>query len=309
MNASESTSKRETSMLSLTNRQIGVTLIEMMVAITIGLVVTLAVSQAYLTGLSTQRSQNDMTRLQESSRFAFYLLGNEIRRAGFRDTFAVGSTAQDFCNGCSIGLALTGNNDPATLAVVGGGTANILSKSDTITLSFYGEDNAAGTAADGAILDCQGTAVRRNVLVSDTLYIARDPGNTASDPLGEPTLFCSSTNTALPIALIPGVESMQFLYGEDLNGDGVVDHYVPINQVTTAPDRVFSVMASLVVRTPNKVSVDNTAKKYSHFGVNYSPLTGGVPIAPATDLGSVFAPTPDGRIRLQFSTTIALRNL
>lgn len=285
-----------------TNRQTGVTLVELMVALAIGMVITLAVTQAYLTGVDAQRSQTDLSRSQESARFSFYLLGNEIRKAGFRNTFAVGSTAQEFCATYSTpGSLLIGSNDPTTLALGGSTTATILNKSDSITLSFYGEDNAAGTAADGSILDCIGNPVRRGNLVADTLYVAADATNN-----NEPTLYCSSrlnggTPTVTP--LIPGVDSIQFLYGDDSDADGTVNRYVPYNNISS-PDNVLSVMASLVVRTANTVSLDTAQKVFNHFGTTYAPSD----TPPTGDTGSVYTAPNDGRVRLQFSTVIALRN-
>lgn len=290
--------------------QRGVTLVELLVAMAIGLVVVLVVSAAYLSGLNTQRSQSDMTRLQESARFAFDLLSKEMRKAGYRNTYGIypasynlGATrAQEFCVSQPAGSPIVGTNDATTVTVAGGGTATVLNSSDIITARYYGEDNAAGTAADGSVLDCGGNAVRRGTLVTDTLYVALDPSNNS-----EPTLFCSTTNPAGPanLPLIAGVESMQILYGEDTDivggtTSGTINRYVPAHLLAST-DNISSILVSLVIRTPNFVASDVRTAAFNHFGSSYDP-------AANTDPGSVFPPPADRRLRLQFPTVIAVRN-
>lgn len=296
------------------SRDSGFTLIELLISMTIGLLIALVVTQAYLSSLTTQRSQTDQTRLNESARFAFDLIGKEIRRAGYRNVFApYPSTynpkthAQDFCATATGGPLLAAANDTSAIdpstANFSGSTANTLNKSDVIRARFYGEDNATGTAAEGSVLDCQGNTVRRSTLVEDTLYIAADAANN-----NEPTLFCNTSNTVNPgtVALVPGVETMQILYGEDTNNDGIINRYVPSASVTNW-NNILSIRVGLVVRTPNAVSNDASAsKKYNLFGAAYAPSD----TAPSGDAGSVYtSPNPgDRRVRLMFTTEFALRN-
>ncbi len=90
-------------------RQEGLTMVELLVAMTIGLLVGLIVTQAYISGVTTQRSQNDMTRLQEAARFGFALLSKGIRNAGFRNTYSPGSAALEFCGTSTIaGIGVCG---------------------------------------------------------------------------------------------------------------------------------------------------------------------------------------------------------
>lgn len=286
--------------------QSGLTLVELLVAMTIGLLVGLIVTQAYLSGVTTQRSQNDLTRLQESARFALSLLSREIRNAGFRNTYAAGSSALEFCSTSAVpGSAFVGLNDPSTVDLGNGVTATVANRSDSITVRYYGEDNASGTGADNVILDCLGNPVRRGVLVSETLYIAADPANG-----NEPTLYCSTrlngagAPTVTP--MVPGVESLQLLYGDDTDLNGTVNRYVPYQTLvaTSAPDSVNSVMVSFVVRSPTAVASTNNAQSFNHFGGTYAPSN----VAPTADPGSVFSAPQDRRIRLHFSSIVALRN-
>jgi len=294
----------------------GLSLIELMIAMTIGLVILMAVSGAYVSGLSSQRSQTDISRLQESGRFAFELLAKAVRHGGYRNTYAIyptgatGGVASEFCSTATLGSQLLAVNDPVTLnptsSTLATGTVSILNSSDAFRVRYFGDDNAAGTAADGSVMDCLGNPVRRggdtSAPVEDTFYIATDSTTDPTNP--QPALFCrNSTTGGNGTALIPGVESMQILYGEDIDADGRIDRYVPYSLVSN-PDNVFILMVSMVVVTPNAVSPTRLARTFSHFGTDYA--AGGV--APAGDTGSVYAAAADGRIRLQVSSKFAFRN-
>lgn len=294
----------------------GLSLIELMIAMTIGLVILMAVSSGYLSGLAMQRTHTDVSHLQESGRFAFELMAKAARVSGYRNTYAVyptgatGGVPSEFCSTATLGSQILALNDPATISpastTLAGTTVTVLNSSDVLRVRYFGEDNAAGTAADGSVLDCLGNAVRRggnsSVPVEDTLYVATDSTTDPSNP--QPALFCrNSTAGGNGTALIPGVENMQILYGEDIDSDGRVDRYAPYSLVSN-PDSVYTLMVSLVLVTPNIVATNGVARTFNHFGTDYA--AGGV--APVGDSGSVFTAAADGRIRLQVSSTFALRN-
>lgn len=284
--------------------QRGVTLVELMIALAIGLLILLVITSAYMSGIGTQRAQTDMTRVEESARFGFDLLSRAIRRSGFRDVTSaypvgyVGNRAQEFCGTDPTGSAFRATNDATTVDLGGGVTANVVNNSDTITVRYYGEDNPAHTGADGVVLDCLGNAVRRGTLVQDTIYVAADPANN-----NEPTLFCNTDNPAGPgnLALIPGVETMQVLFAEDTDGDTVANRYVPANKLG-AIDDARGVLVSFVVRSLNATGSDRSAKTLRHFGNDYDEVAAG------DAAGGTFTGAADGRVRLQFSNFISLRN-
>ena len=60
-------------------RQSGFSLVELMVALSIGLIVSLAVMMGYLGASQSQRGQSDLSRMQETARFTFDLFGRETR--------------------------------------------------------------------------------------------------------------------------------------------------------------------------------------------------------------------------------------
>ncbi len=63
--------------------QRGFSLVELMVAVTIGLIILAAVSGIFVTSKSTYNTTDSLARLQENARFAVHYLSRDIRMAGF----------------------------------------------------------------------------------------------------------------------------------------------------------------------------------------------------------------------------------
>ena len=62
----------------------GVTLIELMISITIGIVIIAGIGYAYLGSRQSFRSQDALSRMQENARTAFEFIAKDIRMTGFR---------------------------------------------------------------------------------------------------------------------------------------------------------------------------------------------------------------------------------
>src|SRR3569833_1609038 len=60
-------------------RQQGLTLVELMVAITLGLIVTAGIIQVFVGSKKTYSVEESLSRLQESGRLALEFLSNELR--------------------------------------------------------------------------------------------------------------------------------------------------------------------------------------------------------------------------------------
>lgn len=64
--------------------QLGFTIVEIMVAITLSMILIAGVIQVYLSSKESFRVQNELARLQENQRIALEFLQNNIREAGFK---------------------------------------------------------------------------------------------------------------------------------------------------------------------------------------------------------------------------------
>lgn len=287
--------------------QKGIQLVEVLIAMAIGSIIALAITRAYMSSFKIQGSQSGAMRLNETARFAFDLLGKELKLAGFSNTWQVGSVSSRFC-ASTTGSAIVGQNDatgtidPASTDF--SGTAyTVDNKSDVIRVRYFGEDGSSQTSP---VLDCHGYAVPSNATapVEDTLFVATDPGT------GEPSLYCDTSNPhaggaprALP--LVTGVESMQLLYGMDSNADGLVDSYVPWNLVGSNTDLITTVKISLVVRSPNDSAPNASSKTFQHFGNSAYPAA---IQATNSDTGATFTTPSDKRLRTIALTEVGLRN-
>lgn len=103
---------------------------------------------------------------------------------------------------------------------------------------------------------------------------------------GEPALFRQrlAGNALQAQELVEGVENMQILYGEDLDGDNIANRYVTADNANMA--NVTSVRVSLLLRSTDNVT--SAPQTYTYEG---------------TDITAT-----DRRIRRVFTTTIKLRN-
>ena len=273
------------------------------------MIVLLAVAMAWQTGIVMQQSQSDTSRLNETVRFAVDLLSREIKQAGLINK-ATNPPEFNFCSASPqnlttpFGAAIAGVNDPATIdpTITGmnfaGAAIAVSNLSDAIRVRYYGDDPNAGGVNGGTELssDCLGNAIPSRTLVEDTLYVAPDPNNN-----NEPSLWCHTSNpppngVAASQPMVAGVESLQILYGEDLDADGIVNRYVP-SQLVTSFDNVLSVKVSIVARSANAVTPGPAVSKtYYHFGL--PPPSTDTYVDPGGTAGTQFTSPVDNRLRL-----------
>jgi len=110
---------------------------------------------------------------------------------------------------------------------------------------------------------------------------------------GSPALY-QRLDGAAPVELIPGVENMQVLYGEDTSGDGVANQYRTADSVADE-QAIVSLRISLLLRTSNEISPETNSLTH---------LLSGATAAAATTVD----PFDDRRGRYVFNATIKLRN-
>ncbi len=170
---------------TFSRNQQGLTLVEMMVAMTIGLVLLGGIITVLSSSQNTYRVNEAMARLQENARYAFQLLSRDIRMAGYRgcagDGVAVTNVLEDAtgflwrldqslegfeagANGWTPALpsevtSPQGSRDVIVVRGVEGIGANVLSHpSDSAGLNI---PSGSGLQADDAVLvsNCQGAAI------------------------------------------------------------------------------------------------------------------------------------------------------
>lgn len=64
-------------------RQRGLTLVELMISLTLGLLITLAIGYLYTGSRQTYRVNDNVARMQENGRYAMEMIGRDLRMAGY----------------------------------------------------------------------------------------------------------------------------------------------------------------------------------------------------------------------------------
>lgn len=167
---------------TLATQQQGFTLVEIMIAITIGLLMIAGIIQISLANKESARLQRNMGFVQENIRTAMELLGRDIRSAGYY---------QDDDPNARI---LTAPVPIVTATTSDGGGAN----NDEITVTYESNTDCLGQATPA--IDGNRFAVN-HYFISNQRLMCRGNGNATAQPLVE------------------GIESMQILYGENTDGN------------------------------------------------------------------------------------------
>jgi prepilin-type N-terminal cleavage/methylation domain-containing protein len=94
--------------------QAGFSLVEIMVALVIGIMMLLGVTEIFLTGSRSGVTSSDLARVQESGRIALELVSKEVRRAGYKG--CVNSATELVTGGITYpDQAITGGADNITV--------------------------------------------------------------------------------------------------------------------------------------------------------------------------------------------------
>lgn len=280
--------------LSRLNRfyQRGMNLVELMIAMTIGLVLVGGAGQIFLSNTQAFRLQDSVSNLQQSGRLVMEMILADIRRAGL-----------DIPEGA---ISIIGRNDLATTAA----NAGLLQASDEVTVAYVAAED---------MTDCEGN----NASVGSTVrnrYFIRQDGNPniaalfcagAVTPVGGAAVMPSTAANA-GTALLRGVESLQLIYGvaaaADPLGNGYTSPTLYRSATTAAPSagvRVGAVQVALLVRTEQGIQ-GVTAPANSIQMMGGASVAGASEVAAATLAGvTVNGQFPVHRL---FAGTAAIRN-
>ncbi len=220
----------------------GFTLVEMMIALTLGLVILLVIGTVFVSSSRTFSVQEDNARIQESGRFALEVIGRSIKQAGLADIPFTGFKVE------FSGTAIDGTDGGAGVA-------------DTLIVQH---DAVVGDS------DCEGALVTAagNIMQN---YFNVDAANAQLRCDGEISVAPAVPGAApLGIVLADNVEDLQIFYGIDTVGDQSVNQYVdaPANW-----DQVVTARVCVLVRS-DKTNI-------ATVGNNYRDCTGALAPVPA----------------------------
>jgi type IV pilus assembly protein PilW len=249
--------------------QHGFGLIELMVTLAIVGFLAIAMVLIFLSGRASFLTQEQLGRLQENGRYAFYVMTKELQRAGYRP---------QVWEPPALGFALTANTTD-------GGSA----LPDAVELQYETnrDCNGAFNANTVSVAQPDGTLID----VPDSYH--KLVSFTVTD--NQLVFVCSygPINGALvqqinsPVAT--GVENLQIQYGEDLTGNFSVGSWVDAGDWSDFSN-VVAVRLALMVRTPEPFTTEPDAETYDLYSLTTDSVN-------------------DRRIRRVYSGQVSLRNL
>ncbi|MDB5920399.1 MAG: Pilus assembly protein PilW [Massilia sp.] len=306
------------------NHRRGATIVELMVALTVGMLVLLMAAGMLVSANAAYAAQVEAAALDDAGRFALEIITRAARQGGFvnwerEEAGADPGAAPAHVTGLdarTLARATEGIDGPLGDAVNG---------SDVLALRFAGA--GLGANGDGSVVDCAGFGVGRHEEGWSIFYVARNA-------TGEAELRCKyrgNSNWSAD-AIVAGIDSFQVLYGLDTDSppDGVANEYVSAGVLDerdaalvlaafepaarererlrrTHWKRVTSIRVALVIHGQRRGLSGFDPIVFELFGRAYSDAAAG--FDPGVRLDE--AQMPDevrGRARRMFASTVLLRN-
>lgn len=269
--------------LSMRNKQSGLSLLELLVSMIIGIFITVGISSVYVGNKRSSMTTDELSLLQMNGRSVLEQLTQVIQHTGYKatrnslgeDMFIRGPVATSSCNGgdsvANTALFSTIQNDPTN-------------RGDTIGVVYYGDDLLT--------TDCTGTLIPTDCRLSSP---APDPAakiysyfKADVNADGMPVLTCGGSLSSTEEEIAEGVENLQFSYGEDANFDGIADRFVNSDDVADWGN-IVSINVAVLVRSLRPIATTATSQSFQL-------------------LDDVVISTNDKYLRAVFTTTIRLRN-
>lgn len=204
-------------MLVYQDKHKGYTLIEILIAITVGLLVVSVASVVLQRTISDNLKIKDSAMLRESVFFTSHLVEQHLRQAGYKDidNSLVSSRRMPIRR-----------NDEMFPAVASSWSEGQILKADAnaISIRFSGSSDNAGVP-DGSIIDCGGNAIGAGIVSDITLSLTNGQ------------LICSSggvQQTLLGSDATLDVDEFKITLGIDDGNDGSIDRYVDSASATNA---------------------------------------------------------------------------
>ncbi|HYC43578.1 MAG TPA: PilW family protein [Noviherbaspirillum sp.] len=297
------------------SRERGVTLVELMVSMTIGLFVVAIATVVLVSAKSGYVVQTDSAQILDTGRHAIDILSRTVRQASYLNWDGADFSAPDEAGGPAV-FGMDARTLKSRSEDISSPIARSINGSDVLVVRIGG--SGEGSNGDGSVLNCAGFGIgtgeapEKHERGWSIFYVAEDVS-------GEPELYCKypGEDGWAAQAIARGVESFQVLYGLDTDGDGYPNSVMNATAVEgmakDATDKhapwkkVVAVKVALLVRGANGILTEGTSREYDLFGEFYSSAHA------ARDRGvriqvSELPTSVRNRARKVFATTVWLRN-
>lgn len=286
-------------------------MLELMIAIGLGLLIIAAGIQVFLSSTQSMRLQQSSANVQNSGLFGLDYLVRDIRRANIDSNSA--AMTRDLLHG---GVVLTAQNlskntaftiDEKLLSRANIGPSNLAGdlKSDQLVIQYR---NTVGSD-----FDCEGKQILPNQYVVQRYFLKQERAGTQASPLSEISLRCKSVVydgddiASLNLSgdgemIIPNVDHLRILLvvAKDTTApaDGRMDTFsnVSLSEYLKLEDKpqIVAIKLGLLVRSPDTVSHGTSKSKFTILDLENKSLV-------ATTQSQQY-------IRQILTQTVALRN-
>ncbi len=252
---------------SASRRQLrGMSLIEVMVSMVIGMVVVAAVLVSYLSSGKTSKQQAAYAEMHENAQMALTLLSRDLLLAGYAQVAAIAppnpptTTTSTFTRTYSGNAVFGCDNGFSTPNTVGAVACAVAAGTPGIEISY--EADITNTIPVGAApSDCKGNQIRpvAGTLSGVDYFVTHNRYYLATGTTGRSELHCASATRDVSGAavgaepLVDNAESMKIWYGEAAAANPrQITRYVTAGNVTNWPN-VVSVRICLLMRSSDAV--------------------------------------------------------
>jgi len=189
--------------LAIIKKQNGLTLIELMIAILLGSVVTILLISLFINSKQSYRTQENLSRLQENGRFAMSFISQDIRMANYWGCLEPVTTNLD-------------NNIDNTFFNIfeAGASGAILGSNDNTDNSDLIEDGTDTITLKGAASSSAGAVVMATMANSNTAITIQ---NTHSLSQNQPVLISNCTNGDLFVIINNAASATTLTHGVGAN--------------------------------------------------------------------------------------------
>ncbi len=273
-------------MISLRSKkfQQGLSLIELLIAMVIGLFLLGGITTTYIQSKQSSIKRDEYSILQDNGRVALEFMSTSIAHTGYvafpsgvisPSSFITKAVVSNTCDGGGQNVVTPGN---FTGKLTEDGASGA---SDSIGVIYLGDANLSTDCAGGSLpVACQlggGNTDSDSAKIYSSFFVQNN------------SLQCAGSRTTTIEPIADDIENIQFLYGVDADDDRVVDRYINATQMGTFANNVISIQIGVLVRSEREVKSEAEVIKYSL-------------------LDQAITSPNDRFLRAVFTTTVNLRN-
>ncbi len=266
--------------------QAGLSLIELLIAMLIGLFLLTGIATSYLSSKNSSNKRDELTKLEDNGRLALEVISRGIEHTGYTPINTGILNPPFITNGAQVVSAACGaGNSVENIGIIAPRITQDNAAGDALTVMFNADNEvftdcsggelpvACRAAPAGAAAGAPSVATR----IYNAFYLQGDE------------LRCAGSRDGNVQVIADGIENMQFLYGLDTTDDGRVNRYVNANNVGAFWNSVLSVQVAILVSSTKDVKAQNEQITYTLLDQ------------------PVIAPN-DKKQRAVFTTTVRIRN-